>query len=230
MEGGRGHKSHPLEFPLYSGFSRYVKVCRYIYIYTYRCRSSQVYELFPLHPLQVSVYHCQGNVAKFRCNNGSLFSRGRQPRFLLGRGGDPAKSTSPRKRRRRRGNETKRGERERERLTTKEEGFRYGLPRCLHWHAINGTHTKPVTGPRFQGEELDPRAHFSSKFGGKKSLFQSEFPLIIAYFSSFFPHSLRFFVIRVNQKIYPISIKIKAWTNKILNIECNKTPSTKSSK
>lgn len=33
MEGGRGHKSHPLEFPLYSGFSRYVKVCRYIYIY-----------------------------------------------------------------------------------------------------------------------------------------------------------------------------------------------------
>lgn len=87
------HKSHPLGFPLYSGFSSYI----YIYIYTHMCRYIGVdrgrYTNSLVPPLSVSVYHCQGNVAKFRCNNGSLFSRGRQPRFLFG---DPAKSTSPR--------------------------------------------------------------------------------------------------------------------------------------
>lgn len=134
------HKSHPLGFPLYSGFSSYIYIC----IYTHMCRYIGVdrgrYTNSLVPPLSVSVYHCQGNVAKFRCNNGSLFSRGRQPRFLFG---DPAKSTSPRNEGE--GEETwpsKRngGKRERERksLSTKEEGFRYGLPRCLHWHAING--------------------------------------------------------------------------------------------
>ena len=129
-------------------------MCRYIGVDRGRYTNS----LVP--PLSVSVYHCQGNVAKFRCNNGSLFSRGRQPRFLFGA---PVKSTSPRNEGE--GEETwpsKRngGKRERERksLSTKEEGFRYGLPRCLHWHAINGLRNSHEA--RY-GEELDPRAHFS---------------------------------------------------------------------
>lgn len=45
------HKSHPLGFPLYSGFSSYI----YIYVQVYRCRSRQVYELPGAPPLGIGL-------------------------------------------------------------------------------------------------------------------------------------------------------------------------------
>lgn len=97
----------------------------------YRCRSSQVYEP----PSRYRFTIVRATLPNFGVTMALCLAEAGSPRFLFG---DPAKSTSPRKRRRRRGNVALESRERENSSSTKEEGFRYGLPRCLHWHAING--------------------------------------------------------------------------------------------
>lgn len=113
---------------------------------------------------RIGLPHCQANVAKFRCNNGSLFSG------QVANGGlvppdseprDPAKSTLTLKRRRR-GSGFRAPARS---LITKEKGFRYRLPRCLRWHAMIGLagltpSARYANTSEEKGKEFDRRADF----------------------------------------------------------------------
>lgn len=109
----------------------------------YRCRSSQVYEP----PSRYRFTIVRATLPNFGVTMALCLAEAGSPRFLFG---DPAKSTSPRKRRRRRGNvalETR--EREKTPRARRKRDFVTGYHVvCTGTQSTAcGTHTKPVTGP-----------------------------------------------------------------------------------
>lgn len=133
------HKSHPLGFPLYSGFSSYI----YIYIYTHMCRYIGVdrgrYTNSLVPPSRYRFTIVRATLPNFGVTMGLCLAEAGSPGSSLEiRPNRLRHETKEKARKRGPRNETGGRERERKSLSTKEEGFRYGLPRCLHWHAING--------------------------------------------------------------------------------------------